>query len=81
MAKPVPLPPPGFDELTVDEKLEYLDALWDRIAAHPDEVPIPEWQRALVAQRLAEHRADPDAARSLDEVLESIDEKLRSRRG
>jgi len=81
MTKPVPLPPPGFDDLTVDEKLQYLHALWDRIAARPDEVPVPEWQRALVTERVAEHRADPDAARSLDEVLESIDEKLRSGHG
>ena len=81
MTKPVPLPPPGFDDLTVDEKLEYLDALWDRIAAHPEQVPMPKWQRALVSERLAEHRAAPGAARDLDEVLESIDEKLRTRRG
>ena len=81
MSKPVPLPPPGFDDLTVDEKLDYLDALWDRVAARPDEVPVPEWQRALVAKRLAEHRADPTAARSLDEVLEAIDQDLRDRRG
>jgi hypothetical protein len=24
MAKPVPLPPPGFDDLSVDEKIDYL---------------------------------------------------------
>jgi putative addiction module component (TIGR02574 family) len=80
MAKHVPLPPPGFDELSVDEKIEYLHALWDRIAARPDEVPLSDWQRGLVAERLAEHRSDPDAARTLDEVLEAIDERLRSRR-
>ena len=81
MSKPVPLPPPGFDDLTVEEKLQYLDALWDRIAAHPDEVPVPEWQRVLVAERVAEHRSDPGAARTLDEVLESIDAKVRTRHG
>jgi hypothetical protein len=29
----VPLPPPGFDDLSVDEKLDYLQSLWERIAA------------------------------------------------
>jgi hypothetical protein len=24
MPKPVPLPPPGFDDLSVDEKIDYL---------------------------------------------------------
>jgi pimeloyl-ACP methyl ester carboxylesterase len=32
MAKPVPLPPPGFDDLSIDEKIDYLQSLWDRIA-------------------------------------------------
>ena len=35
MLKPVPLPPPGFDDLSVDEKIDYLQSLWDRIAATP----------------------------------------------
>ena len=81
MAKTVPLPPPGFDELSMEEKLQYLDALWDRIAANPGEIPVPEWQRELVTRRLAEHRAAPDEARNLEEVLEAIDQKLRERRG
>ena len=38
----VPLPPPGFDELPVDEKIDYLQSLWDRIAATPETVPVPE---------------------------------------
>jgi hypothetical protein len=29
MSNPVPLPPPGFDDLSVDEKLDYLQSLWD----------------------------------------------------
>jgi hypothetical protein len=27
MLKPVPLPPPGFDDLSVDEKIDYLQSL------------------------------------------------------
>jgi hypothetical protein len=30
MPNPVPLPPPGFDDLSVEEKLDYLQSLWDR---------------------------------------------------
>ena len=28
----VPLPPPGFDDLSVEEKLDCLELLWDCIA-------------------------------------------------
>lgn len=30
MTNPVPLPPPGFDALSVDEQIEYVQSLWDR---------------------------------------------------
>lgn len=31
MTQPVPNPPPGFDDLTTEEKVEYVSALWDRV--------------------------------------------------
>jgi hypothetical protein len=34
MAQPA-LPPPGFDELSPDEKLEYIQALWDHSPSIP----------------------------------------------
>ena len=39
MTNPVPLPPPGFDDLSVDEQIEYVQSLWNRIAASPEQVP------------------------------------------
>jgi hypothetical protein len=36
MAQPLPMPPPGFDELPVEEKIDYVQALWDRIAANAE---------------------------------------------
>lgn len=81
MAPPPPLPPPGFDDLSGAEKLDYLQALWDRIAAHPDEVPVPDWHRELIEERLAEHRAGPDDVTPWEEVREAVREKLRRDRG
>lgn len=54
------LPPPGFDDLSVEEKLGYVQSLWDRITTRPEEV------RTLLTstgqeKRLAAHRADPSA--------------------
>jgi putative addiction module component len=50
------MPPPGFDDLPLEEKLAYVQALWERITARPDDVPVPEWQRRLVRERLAVHQ-------------------------
>jgi putative addiction module component (TIGR02574 family) len=63
MPKALPLPPPGFDELPVEEKLDYVHSLWDRIVSHPEEIPVPDWHQRVIEDRLAAHRTDPDAAR------------------
>ena len=34
-------PPPGFDDLPVEDQIEYVQSLWDRIAAHPERVAVP----------------------------------------
>lgn len=64
----MPLPPPGFDELNIDEQIEYVQALWDRIAAKEDRVPVPDWHREILDERLADLEANPDAGRPWEEV-------------
>jgi putative addiction module component (TIGR02574 family) len=56
MAQPVPNPPPGFDALSVDEKLDYVESLWDQIVKQSS-VPLPDWQRELLQERLDAYRS------------------------
>jgi putative addiction module component (TIGR02574 family) len=77
MANPVPLPPPGFDALSVDEQIEYVQSLWDRIAASPEQVPVPEWHREILNERLQDYEANPNAGESWDLVRERLRGKLR----
>ena len=72
------LPPPGFDELSPDEKLDYIQALWDRFAEHPDDVPVPDWHRRVIAERLAAYRRGEMTTRSWSEVREDLLAQLRS---
>ncbi len=60
--------PPGFDDLNIDEQIEYVHALWDRIAAKEDVVPVPDWHREILDERLADLDANPDAGRPWEEV-------------
>jgi putative addiction module component (TIGR02574 family) len=79
MAQPLPMPPSGFDELTVEDKIDYVQSLWDRIAANVDQVPLHEWQRQLLEERLAAHRAgDANEARPWGEVLDRLEGRLRA---
>ena len=80
MAKPVPLPPPGFDDLSVDEQIDYLQSLWDRIAATPDAVPVPDWHGDIIDERLKDLQANPDAGDSWEVVQDRLRKKIDGRR-
>jgi putative addiction module component (TIGR02574 family) len=62
MVQPVPNPPPGFDTLSTDEKIDYVESLWEQVVEH-SEIPIPDWHRDLIRERLDAFRADPSAGR------------------
>lgn len=51
------MPPPGFDDLSPGEQLEYLAALWSRMLAKQEALPMPAWHRNEVSERLAEYRS------------------------
>lgn len=72
--------PPGFDDLSVEQKIDYVQTLWDRIFGldHAD-IPSPAWHREEVRAALEEHERDPDAARSWESVRADIEAKLRRR--
>ena len=69
--------PPGFTDLSKAEQVRYLQALWDRIAEQPGEIPVPESHILLAEERLAEHRRDPSRAHSAHEVLDRLANKRR----
>ncbi len=72
----IPLPPPGFDSLSTAEQIEYLQSLWERVAADPGRVPVPDWHREVLKERLASLRDNPQAGVPWSEVRERIEEKL-----
>ena len=69
--------PPEFSSLSKAEQIRYLQALWDRIAENPTEVPVPESHLELAEQRLAGYRRDPDRARPAQDVLDRLGKKTR----
>ena len=79
MPKPVAIPPPGFDQLTVEEQIDYVQLLWERIAATPDQVPVPDWHREVLDERLKDHDADLSAGESWNVVRNRLRDKLRQR--
>lgn len=73
-------PPPGFDELPIEEKIAYVQALWDLIAQEPSDIPVPAWHEAVIAQRLAEARSSSASVRPWSEVRSEVRARLHSAR-
>jgi hypothetical protein len=73
--KPPALPPPGFKALPVDKKIEYVQKLWDIIAADPDRVPVPAWHKKILDER----RKSPSTRRAQpwSQVRREIESALR----
>lgn len=64
----MPEAPVGFEKLDVLDQIRYVQALWDRIATHPEQVPLTDAQRAELERRRAAAHADPGAAIPWDAV-------------
>ena len=66
MGQSLKIPPPGFETLTVDEQIDYVQALWDHIAGKPKTVPVPDWHEAVLDERLADLERHPGDGVSWD---------------
>lgn len=69
--------PAGFDKLSKAEQVRYLQALWDQISEHPDEISVPESHLRLAEDRLQQYRESPSAARPAFEVIDRLSKKSR----
>jgi putative addiction module component (TIGR02574 family) len=76
MSQALPIPPPGFDALSIDDKIDYVQSLWDRIAARPEDIPVPDWHREVLQERLAVYRTDEDQGKEWNEVEQEITAEL-----
>jgi putative addiction module component (TIGR02574 family) len=76
VSTPVPVPPPGFDELSVEEQIDYVHELWNRIAASPERIPVPQWHRDLLNERLDDLEANPEDGVPWEQVRDELRAKL-----
>ena len=63
-------------KLSVAERIQLVEDLWDSIAADADAYPLTEAQKAELDRRLADHEADPDSAIPWEEVRERLYKKF-----
>ncbi len=79
MENALPLPPPGFDELSSEQKIEYVQALWDHISSDVEDVPLAEWQKRVIDERLEDLKKNPESGIPWSKVRANVLRKLGSK--
>lgn len=74
MANAALVPPAGFDELPVDEQIDYVNFLWDRIESKRKFASTPPWLLQMLDERHAELEANPDTG----QIWEDFEAELRA---
>jgi putative addiction module component (TIGR02574 family) len=59
-------------DLSPAEKIQLVEDLWDDIAAHPEDIPVHDWQKQLLDERRAKLDANPESALSWEEVKRRV---------
>ena len=68
---------PTFDlqRLSSVEKLELIGQLWDSLSDSQIDLPMPDWHREELDQRLADADANPQAARPWSDVEKRLSQR------
>ncbi len=61
--------------LSVADRLQLLEEIWDSLAATPEAIPVTGAQRKELARRRRAHVRDPSAARSWEEVRAKLERR------
>jgi putative addiction module component (TIGR02574 family) len=56
--------PLAIDRMTIEEKLQAMEALWDDLCRHEEALPIHEWQKQVLDER--ERLVEEGKARFID---------------
>jgi putative addiction module component (TIGR02574 family) len=65
-----------MSKMSVAERIQLAEDLWDSIAAETSELPLTDAQRAELERRLDDFERNPDAGESWDVVRTRIQKRL-----
>ncbi len=65
-----------LSKLTVAERIQLAEDLWDSVAAETGELPLTEAQKAELERRLADFERDPAAGEPWEVVRARIERRL-----
>ena len=63
-------------KLSLQEKLDFMEALWNDLRSYPDQVPMPQWQKDLLDTRRSSVEKGEDKLIDWDDVKASWDRRF-----
>ncbi len=63
----------GIDRLSVRDRLDLIEQIWDSLPEQVDPQDIPEWHRAELAERRARAAQEPGLGQPWREVLQRLE--------
>jgi putative addiction module component (TIGR02574 family) len=79
MSSPSQFPPPGFDQLSYEEQLDYVEQLFDYVTSNAKYVEIPEWHRAILEERMARYRKIGFVGTPWEEFKQELDKEFQTK--
>jgi len=55
--------------LSTEERMRLVELIWESLAANPAALPLGDGHRAVIDERLADHKHNPDDVATRDEVF------------
>jgi putative addiction module component (TIGR02574 family) len=63
----------GIDRMSVSERLDLIDQIWDSLPEEVAPEEVPDWHLPILARRLAEAEANPGVGKPWREVLDRLE--------
>jgi putative addiction module component (TIGR02574 family) len=64
--------PDNLRELSIDERMQLIEALWDSITAEQEALEVTDAQKAELDRRLEAHAASPSGGMPWDELRDRL---------
>ena len=64
-----------IEQLSIAERIQLVEDLWDSLVVNPDDVPVTQAQRDELDRRLQAHRDNPGEGASWAQVKASIKQR------
>lgn len=67
----------GIDRMSVEDRLELVTAIWESIAAEPENLPLSDEVKAELDRRLERHKTHPHEVVDWEEVQATVRRSLK----